>query len=291
MKKALSFIIKILAKYVGRKNLENLLVFSAKTINVNLHAHGLLQIGASTGVHLENGSERFFLTNILTQLYPLGTNPVFFDVGANIGNYTLMVKDNFKDAVIYSFEPVTATYEQLVKNAGKYAKTYNIGLGDKPGRGILYNRTNSFTTEITTAYKGILEDVFKNTDDIVTIEFEIATVDSFCALKHINTIDFLKIDVEGNELSVLKGAACMISTNSIKLIQFEFNTHNTYSKVFLRDFYLLLPDFKFFRLNQESLTVLGDYVAINEIFTAQNIIAIHRSIPTNVYSKHCYSYD
>jgi FkbM family methyltransferase len=286
MKRVLSYFIWIVSKIIGRTNLEKLLIFSAKSINADLHVHGLLQIGAGTGIYLGNESEQFFIKNILKQQFKSKKCPVIFDVGANVGTYSLEIKRHIADAEIFAFEPVFETFLELEKNASDKAKLFNIGFGELKGKGLLYNTANSTISEITTTHKDILPEIFKNTNEIISIEFDIDTIDDFCYLNNIQNIDFLKIDVEGNELSILKGASKMLANNGIQIIQFEFNTHNVYARVFLRDFYLILKDFDFYRMKPNGLLALGNYAAKNEIFTAQNLIAVHKGFSPALSSKY-----
>jgi FkbM family methyltransferase len=286
MKKLLSVVIWMISKLVGRRNFEKFIIFSAKSINTNLHQHGLLQIGAGTGVHLENGSELFFIKNILAKRFENTKEVRCFDVGANVGNYSIALKEHIKNAEVYAFEPVRKTFEQLRTNVGDSVNAYNIGFGNLPGKGILYNTVDTMHSEITTSHKNVLTEIFKSSGEVTAIEFEVDTIDNFCRSNDIKTIDFLKIDVEGDELQVLQGASTMLANKAIPIIQFEFNTHNIYARVFLYDFYLLLKDFDFYRLNQKWLVYLGKYNASNEIFTAQNIIAVHRTLPLNIDHKY-----
>ena len=247
MKRILSSLVKLTSRVVGKNNLEKLLIFSAKSIDTDLRKHALLQLGAGTTVYLENGSELFFIQKILARQLADNPNPLIFDVGANIGNYTLTLKENIKNAKIFSFEPVGETFENLKRKVGDTGNLYNIGFSNLPGEGLLYNIANTNDGETATMHKEILLDVFKSTGDIQPMAIKLDTIDNFCAVNNIKTIDFLKIDVEGNELSVMQGAPGMLAKNAIKIIQFEINAHNIYSRVFLRDFYLLLCDFEIFR--------------------------------------------
>jgi FkbM family methyltransferase len=286
VKKIPEAIVGLVAKIIGKKRFGRALVFSARSIDVNLHKSGLLQIGAGTNVYLENGSEQFFIKNILVPLLQNNPGPVLFDVGANVGNYTLALNEQLPGAKIYSFEPVAKTFEQLELNVGGKSNTFNIGFGSVPGKAFLYNTVDTGASELSTTHKEILSDIFKSTEEIAAIEFETDTIDNFCLKNKIEKIDFLKIDVEGNELSVLKGAEKMLANGGIKLIQFEINAHNIYARVFLRDFYLLLKDFEFFRLTADGMISLGDYKPINEIFTAQNMLAIHHTIVDQINGKY-----
>jgi FkbM family methyltransferase len=285
MKKLLASFIRVIAAIIGRKKLESFLIFCAKSIHADLHIHGLLQIGTTNGVHLDNDSEQFFIKNILPALLGDKAKPILFDVGANIGGYSLFLKEYIVNSTIYSFEPVPETYLELQKNIGAKTHTYNIGFGNAPGKGILYNASNTVASEIATMHKDLLTDAF-DVNEFTTISFDIDTIDNFCFAKNITAIDFLKLDVEGNELAILQGALKMLSTDSIKIIQFEFNAHNVYSRVFLRDFYLLLSGFNLYRLNRNGLVSLGQYQPINEIFTAQNILAVHKTIVSKTDSRY-----
>ena len=63
--------------------------------------------------------------------------------------------------------------------------------------------------------------------------------------------------------------------NKIKCIQFEFNEMNVCARVFLKDYYELLPQYQFYRLVEKGLKSLGNYSPKNEIFRYQNILAVN----------------
>jgi hypothetical protein len=110
------------------------------------------------------------------------------------------------------------------------------------------------------------------------VPITVTTLDSFCEEHAIPRIDLLKIDTEGYELDVLKGARKMLERNHIGLIQFEFGECDLYTRVFLRDFYDALPKYTFFRLNTGELIPLGAHRPAHEIFLFQNILAVEKSL-------------
>jgi hypothetical protein len=107
-----------------------------------------------------------------------------------------------------------------------------------------------------------------------SVPFEIVSLDDFCSDEGIDRIDFLKIDMEGLELEVLRGATRMLKEQRFGIIQFEFGECDIFSRVFLRDFYQFLVGYRFARLCSQGLLDLGPYRHENEIFRNQNIVVV-----------------
>jgi Methyltransferase FkbM domain len=105
---------------------------------------------------------------------------------------------------------------------------------------------------------------------------KVDTLDLFCANNEIQIIDFLKIDVEGYELNVLRGAQETLSKNRIRLIQFEFTQLNSAVGVFFKELYdLLSGDYHIYRMLPRGLQKIEAYDPITcEIFAYQNFAAI-----------------
>jgi Methyltransferase FkbM domain len=77
------------------------------------------------------------------------------------------------------------------------------------------------------------------------------------------------VDVEGNELNVLKGASEMIRKGNIDFIQFEFGGTDIDSRTFFQDFYYLLKDnYKIYRIYRNGLDPIRQYNQTQEIFLA-----------------------
>lgn len=197
---------------------------------------------------------------------------VFFDVGANIGDYSKEVKEFFPNAKIYSFEPVKGTFETLKKRVD--AHVYNFGLGKKEETLTIF-----YGDEKNSPHSSLFEEVEKKhkKKKILSEKVKIRKLDNFIKENKIKKIDFLKIDVEGNEFSVLKGAKMALKEKRIRYIQFEFNEMNLVSKASFRDFKNILPDYDFYRILPNSILKLNSESNLDtEIFLFQNILAVPR---------------
>lgn len=124
---------------------------------------------------------------------------VAFDVGANIGCTALLLSHLAKQ--VHAFEPSSSTHHFLAMNTRQVGNvtTHCIGLGAKPKFTELTfaanNRSGGFVSEGTATPGGH-----------VTERIEVRTLDKVVKHYGITDIDFIKLDVEGFELEVLKGA-------------------------------------------------------------------------------------
>lgn len=114
--------------------------------------------------------------------------------------------------------------------------------------------------------------------DSISCDVEVVTLDEFVTENKINKIHLLKIDVEGNEMNVLRGAKKSLEKDIFDVIQFEFTQINSVSRVFMKDYFDLLgAKFSLHRLLPNGLLSLGEYFSTtHEIYGYQNIVAIRR---------------
>jgi FkbM family methyltransferase len=165
-----------------------------------------------------------------------------FDVGANKGEYTSLwlFKTKGENIAIHSFEPAKSLAENLTqKFQGKPVNVHNMALSGKSGEVTLFsNQEGSGLASL------IKRDLAFAGMDMKAQETVLAkTLDEFCSTQKIENIDFLKLDVEGMEISVLSGAENLLRQKKIKFIQFEFGGADIDAKIFFKDFYnLLSPD-------------------------------------------------
>lgn len=240
-----------------------------KLLLLNLNSLGILNY--ETG---KLSGEDNFVKKYLKSLH----NPIIFDVGANIGNYSLLIKLVNPNSTIYAFEPSPTTFSKLEKNLAEHRVIcINMGLGSSVTQMELFDYKEVDSSSHASLYSGVFDDLRKTEKNSTLVD--ITTLNQFCKDNHLEKIDFLKIDTEGNELEVLKGASELLQAGKIAIIQFEFNEMNIYSRVLFKDFIDLLTDYKLYRLLPNGLIPLQPYSPLfNEIFAYQNIIAFHKNI-------------
>jgi FkbM family methyltransferase len=146
-------------------------------------------------------------------LHLLRPTDLFVDIGANIGSYTILASAEIGAETI-SIEPVPATCQHLADNIlinkiQNKVNIRNIGLGSEHGV-IKFTTTFDTINHVATA------------DETETIDVPIDTLDNVITGRNKTPI-LLKIDVEGFETEVLKGAAKVLTNKELKAIIIELN--------------------------------------------------------------------
>lgn len=200
--------------------------------------------------------------------------PILFDIGANIGEYTKeMCRIWGNHTEIHAFEPSKYTFELLKKNVEMYpnVKVNNVGCSNVPEKRIMFTDTDG--SGITSIYQRRVAHYNIHMDKYVPAEF--VTVDDYCEQNDISNINFMKIDVEGHELSVLQGSSKMLSNKKIDYIQFEFGGTDIDSRTFFQDFWYLLHDnYRIYRILQNGLHEITEYNERCELFEYVNYLAV-----------------
>lgn len=142
-----------------------------------------------------------------------------FDVGANVGYYTALTASLVGPrGRVVAIEP-SAAYEKLAEwvrnNQLAYVSPFRIGLSDRAGYLPIYLGDESNYTPTMVAHGGLTP------FDTVPV----CTLDDLAERVGIDHIDFLKIDVEGHEPAVFRGAKQLLNRGAIRAILCEFNEH------------------------------------------------------------------
>jgi FkbM family methyltransferase len=217
-----------------------------------------------------NGEESFARTHLR------GTR-VVFDVGAARGDWTAIALDVDPNLVVHCFEPTTRRFDLLAnRNFGSRAVLNRLGLGEAPGRAdIFYDAAGGSNSLFPQRYNGQTYAA----PDVETIE--LSTIDLYCRQHDIDRIDFVKMDIEGYEMSALRGAEQMLGGGKIGIIQFE------YSSVFLDAGSSLLqlmrymrginPDYEFHKILPHGTRQVAAYEHTLDNFKTQNWALINRA--------------
>lgn len=203
-----------------------------------------------------------------------------FDVGANVGQSARRYAEEFPDAAIHSFEPVASTFATLTRAVPARVRCHNIALGaaQDSGRMVKQGKTEMYY---------LLGD--QPPPAAATLEqVSVDTLDGFCDRHDVSRIDFLKIDTEGSDMAVLEGAAGLLRSQRIGIIQVEagMNTGNTHH-VNLGAFMALLEPhgYRLFALYEqwpEWPTGEPHLRRTNPVFISADTIAANRRNPASV---------
>jgi len=158
---------------------------------------------------------------LLELLRPL--NPqVIFDVGANVGTWTLLAKTLFPQTQIHAFEPLsqhTEEFRQATRALGGVHLHY-IGLGSQPARTVMkvtdFSDASSLLPLTETGKKQW------HLEQVAEVPIQIERLDDWVAQHRLPTPDLVKLDVQGFELEVLRGAEKTLARTKAVLLEASF---------------------------------------------------------------------
>jgi FkbM family methyltransferase len=204
----------------------------------NLLYYLLLKIDNNDNANINQNGESLILKKIVKK-YP-GNNFVLFDIGANVGNFSSAAIKMFREIYpgkkieVHAFEPVFPTFLKLQTNLGREANCKLINSGISETAGIAKIQYDETASTFASLYTREAVDLPSETD------ISLLRLDSYMSTENITTIDFLKIDTEGHEFSVLKSAGEYLTPAIIKAIQFEYGGTYIDARIYLKDIYSLL---------------------------------------------------
>lgn len=215
-----------------------------------------------------NGEHRF----LRNELRKYGESGVVFDVGANVGEWTKYCLNVAPNLNMHLFEPSKFTFKKLQSNIWSISvHLNNFGLGERKGQlnlNIAGDASGMNSIHRRQGVKGV---------EIETVEIiDIQTLDAYCDENSIAHINLLKVDVEGHELEVFKGAKKMLSEKRISCIQFEYGGCNLDARVYLLDIwdYLTAFGYKIGKIYPDKIKYLSNYDQTFETFRYSNYIAL-----------------
>jgi len=182
----------------------------------------------------ENRNHDIYSNGELRVIKKLSTlNPlVIIDGGANIGRYSLEVDKQCSNVSVYSFEPVESTFRILENNTKDNGQITPVMKGLYSGN--TKKEINIFPGISHSSIYDLKAVPFEKVDSET---IELVSGDQFMAENGIDSVDLLKLDVEGAEYRALEGFKNAFHNKKIKMVQFEYGYINITTRKLLLDFY------------------------------------------------------
>ena len=161
---------------------------------------------------------------------------ISIDIGANIGIYTLLLSHLYPKCKVISIEASPTIFEKLKLNCqlnnllpGSNLVLLNKAVSDKDGTWVEFYEKHSMSTMSKEFLTSISSKIITNKDDELHKEIvRTVTIDNLAETTNINEISFLKIDVEGAEVLVLKGAINILTEKKVRNMIIEYHSFENY---------------------------------------------------------------
>jgi FkbM family methyltransferase len=172
---------------------------------------------------------------------------LILDIGANTGVFSLLAAKCSKEGRVIAFEPVQYNYSVLLKNI-----SINPDVDVTLEKAAVSNRegfTKMHVQSDTVNYINSLEYNRFSASQSNEIEVALIQIDSYIKEHSIQTVDLIKIDVEGHEESVLQGALQTINKHSPDII-LEILNDEMGEKI--EGFFAALDGYQYYYLDDEK---------------------------------------
>lgn len=200
-----------------------------------------------------------------------------FDVGANAGDWTRAALRHASDRIerLVAFEPAAVHRASLASITRDDSRLLHVSLAVTDGEGerLLYSPADG--SELASLTQRRLDHLGVNAN--VTESVRTTTLDDYTQQHAIERIHLLKMDIEGYELSALRGASRLLENRAIDVVAFEFGGCNIDTRTFFQDFWYLLVRQYGFRVGRILLdgriAPIQRYTEALEMFSTTNYVA------------------
>lgn len=151
---------------------------------------------------------------------------VLLDVGANVGQSAEAYAKRFPEAKILCFEPVAESFRILEAATRRFShvRCLRVALGARKGKARMVSEGSSTMNRIVDGGPAL-----SGARPLPIEEVDVTTLDDVCDAERVPRVSYLKIDAEGSELDILRGAARLLSEQRVDLVELEsgMNPDNT----------------------------------------------------------------
>jgi FkbM family methyltransferase len=227
----------------------------------------------------------------ILELSPAGREIHVLDVGANVGRWSsaMLVAarqgGRLGDLRLRAFEPSSYTFGRLSEEFdGQPVSLHQVALSERSGSTVLH---------VMAPGAGInsLHEPSRPLAGATTEEVATTTLDAYAEHAALDQITLVKIDTEGHDLAVLRGARKLLAEHRILAAQFEYNHRWIAARSYLRDaFELLVPlGYRLGKLTPRGVEFYPGWDADLETFVEGNYVAcvpqVAERLPSVVWWK------
>lgn len=229
-----------------------------------------LRVWSNNNNRMTQNGEEFVLSRLT-----IPADPVVFDVGANRGDWALMLHDHHPTAIVECFEPAPSTVTALTSRLAGCAqmRVHALALSDRSGQGTLFVSELDPTSSMNSLTKRP-----SGTGLLTEMAAELRTGDEVMRDLGLCHLDLLKVDTEGHDLSVLRGFKNALTSGAVSVIQFEYNYLSIHSRTLLLDYYELLTPLGYTvgKIHPNGVA-FKNYEVGDENWIGPDCIAVHSS--------------
>lgn len=231
----------------------------------------LMGKGSGTGTELQ--SEVVIARKVIFR-----EEPIIFDVGGNIGIWSMYLREILHSGHIFIFEPQPVCQQRIAKAKISKSTLICAAVGEINGQLDLYSSSETDgSASLHTRNDSYFQDKEYHSSAVNVIK-----LDDFIAENKLGFIDYIKFDIEGHEFFALKGLAYAFMSKKIGAISFEFGSGNLNSRTCFRDFWKMLnEDFHICRMTPScSLIQISSYYEDLEYYRGvTNYLAVLKNHP------------
>jgi len=192
-------------------------------------------------IFVDNLEHYYSFFDIASRL-PVNENGIIVDVGAFNGATTIIFSKQFPGRKVIGFEPHPSSFEVALKKCAPYPDItlFPYALDNEKGEKDFYVSDNGLSSSLNSSLENISFRVNGK------IKVKVSTLDDMLASE--GKILFIKLDTQGRELNILKGAETLKKT---KFILTEMNNHQIYDNAcqyYEVDEFLRKQNFKLYNL-------------------------------------------
>lgn len=147
---------------------------------------------------------------------------VVLDVGANSGIFGAFVKQMCPDVRLYLFEPAPELAPVIERNLSRFGdyELVRRAVADASGRRMLY--VNRHSQQTNSLLESSVAPLLVQSQRPEEIEVDSMTLDDFVAERGLDSIDLLKVDIQGAEHLLLRGATSTLRLTRFALFEISF---------------------------------------------------------------------